>query len=163
MGVHLKKFLQMIINNLSSNPEYFTGRILIEAVNLSRKTKDFLKEKSIQTLLQFYKMDSALIESAPNKNIQREIYDFQHNVRRLMKKDIKKVKYSHSIPPPYIFPSREEKAKLIALLVVEPLLGNRRNISIAKDLHVGRLYESNGFQKKDRIPGRSLRKTPIAA
>lgn len=144
----------MFPKNLIYSPETFAGRILIDPVNLSKKTKDFLKGKSIYTILSFINFGLSAADDAPNMNIKREIEDFHVCVLLWLARTQKGIRFSKNIPPPkkYVYIRAKEKVTLIAILLGEPLFGTRRNIALAKRLHLPRLYATEPEHRKKQYP-----------
>lgn len=129
----------MFFPNIAYCPAEFAGKILISTVNLSPKTKAFLKGKA-KTVLDFYKNGKRITLSAPT-NMQAELTNFHSRVDDWMNIVIKGLHFSKNIPPPKQKVRGEERIILIALLLAEPMFGNRRRITQARHIHLPRLYE----------------------
>ena len=155
----------MLFQNLPHTPADFAELVLIDAVNLSPKTKAFLKGKAITTVKKFSTIDCALLASStPCSHIRKQICDFFEIVERWMKKVVKQIHFSRHFPRPLKKIKGSERPILTALLLAEPLIGNRRNAAIARHIHLPRLYdEGTYYEKKTHNFSRPLRKFTCAA
>ncbi len=130
----------MMFQNLAYSLRDFADRIMISTVNLTSKTKAFLKEKAIENLDHLAKMDGKEIEHAPHPQIRRELSDFHARLSQMMKTEVKGLHFSKNIPPPFRKFTGKEHGILIALLLAEPLFGNRRKTIQARNTHLERVY-----------------------
>jgi hypothetical protein len=135
----------MFLKNEIHTPDYYAGKILIQSVNLSKKTKAFLKGK-VTTLRDFSKLSDDEIDQISCEHVRRQLEEFKKLLIhwKEKQKSIKGLSYSRNIQRPQIPPRSGEKEILIALLLAEPLFGNRRKVTAAKRLHLPALYTEVG-------------------
>lgn len=132
-------------------PKSFAKFILlrdIPKISKSREAAVFLSGRGVENLFDFFKkLSSEEIKRISNKHARQILQDLHEQVTCWMQKEEVKVRFSENIPAPQKTPTGESRYILIALLIFEPFLGNRKNIKRVKQSYLSNMYIS---QKKNR-------------
>lgn len=126
----------------------------------SKYAKDFLKEKSVDTLLDFLNLKSEDFNDLPvKKGFKTKIKNLQERLFRHvseMNTNGFKPRFSKRIPEPPIKPKNGKIVVLDALLFFERFFGNSRNITVVKNKHLPDIYGQVEIYRKKRLDSRLI-------
>mgnify|MGYP000297636306 CR=1 FL=1 len=125
----------------------FAHRIEVEHLeNISQKTKAFLKGKA-KNFFQISEITPEEISTILDTSVRIEVKNLRSRILRSFEKEERVVHYSSNIARPVTRPTKEELRTLVALLLFENFLGNRREITSTKRAHLPGLYSEVKDQK----------------